>query len=163
LQRTLSTIEILIEGIETAFDVKLRRLILATNQRSRVYSALRASLSGADSHRCMASIVLGRLRRTMTSLLKLLKDSIRLDTPLDLLVSLFHRRRYWRVISERSGLHLPDLGIPRLLAALLTLVAITPAFATLVSGKGPLLYIVLFLASPFFGAALLRLARRGTW
>jgi len=159
-------VEAVIEGIESAFDVKFRASDIGDQPTfERVYAALRSILGNTDSHRCLASIVFWRLRRKMAELLNLSKDSIRLDTPVDSIVSPFRSRQLWRVISEQSGLRLPGLELPRWLALLLILVTVAPCVGAFIwienTGRSKwdlLLVVPLLMATPFIGTALYRMA-----
>jgi len=156
-------VEAVIEGIESAFDVKFRVSDIGDQPTfERVCAALRSILGNTDSHRCLASIVFWRLRPKMAELLNLSKDSIRLDTRVDSLVSPFRSRQLWRSISEQSGLRLPGLELPRWVALLLILVTVAPYVGAFIwidnTGRSKWDLLLLLIATPFIGAALYRMA-----
>jgi acyl carrier protein len=76
-----------------------------------------------DQDPCLNSIAFFRIRRAMTSILRIPRDAVQESTTLSSVIP-NHRRRTWRAIEKETGFRLPMLRRPHRIVMMATLAAI---------------------------------------
>lgn len=129
-------VEELVNGIETAFNVRLLDEVSNESSLADVLRILMSQIDSSPAGRCLSSLAFWRLRRALIAVVGVERAAITPATDLSKLIPTVERRRTWRKLEQTLDLKLPGLEYGKVASHLLLFAVLALAASTVFMGLG---------------------------